>query len=259
MLHKGRMQEQTPPAALARKVLVGPAYRDFVRLVTQLRKARSYLEVGVHNGSSLALVECASIGVDPKFVFDRNPVGSKPSLSLFQMTSDAFFERHDPRAIFGGAVDVAFLDGLHLFEFLLRDFINTEKVCAPDSVILLDDCLPLNVEMAEREHRPAARQDRPLSGWWTGDVWKLLWVLREYRPDLVLTPVDVRPTGSIAVTRLDPASTRLSDAYDEILDRYLARELDTATLDEHWQINAPLPVPEAVPRIFPGVQVKKVT
>jgi hypothetical protein len=253
------MSDPTPNPALSRKVLTGPSYRDFVRLVTQLKKARSYLEVGVHNGSSLALVDCPSIGVDPKFVFDRNPVGSKPWLNLYQMTSDAFFEGHDPRAIFGGPVDVAFLDGLHLFEFLLRDFINTEKVCAQGSVILLDDCMPLNVEMAEREHRPEAREDRAISAWWTGDVWKLLWVLQEYRPDLILTAVDVRPTGSIAVTGLDPASTRLSDAYDEILSRYLGSELDAAKLDEHWRIYAPLPIPEAVPRIFPGMQVKKVT
>ena len=39
------------------------------------KAARNYLEVGVHNGSTLAHVECPAIGVDPAFVFDRNPVG----------------------------------------------------------------------------------------------------------------------------------------------------------------------------------------
>jgi hypothetical protein len=251
------MTDAQPPPATTRKSLTGAPYRDFVRLVTLLRRARSYLEIGVHNGSSLALVECPSIGVDPKMVFDRNPMGSKASLHLYQLTSDDYFRDHDPRAVFGGPVDVAFLDGLHLFEFLLRDFINTERVCAPESLILLDDCLPLNVEMAEREHRPEQRQDKAIAGWWTGDVWKLLWVLGEYRPDLVLTPVDVRPTGSVVVTGLDPSSTRLSEAYDEILERFVGVAMTDEKLEAHWSRFTPLAMPVAVKRLFPNVEVRK--
>ena len=247
----------SPSVAPTRMSLNGPPYRDFVRLVTQLKRARSYLEIGVHNGSCLAGVACPSIGVDPQFAFDRNPQGAKPVLHLFQMTSDDFFKAHDPKAIFGAPVDVAFLDGLHLFEFVLRDFINAERACGSGSIILVDDCLPLTVEMTEREHRPDQRQDRALAGWWTGDVWKLVEVLREYRPDLTLTPVDVQPTGSVAVTGLDPQSTRLSDAYAEIVARYADVQMDEARLAQHWRTNHPLPLPEAVPRLFPTVTVRK--
>ncbi|WP_372783463.1 class I SAM-dependent methyltransferase [Phenylobacterium sp.] len=233
-----------PPAraveVLRRKALRGPAYREFVRDIVRLKHARSYLEVGVQSGSTLALIDCPSIGVDPNFIFDRNPAGKKSVLHLYQMGSDEFFRDHDPRAIFGGPVDVAFLDGLHQFEYLLRDFINTEKVCGPASVILLDDCLPINLEMTERKHRPELRKDKAIAGWWTGDVWKVVEILREYRPDLRITPVDVVPTGSIVVSNLDPGSTRLSDAYFEIIDRFAAVELDAKSFETYWKANAPV-------------------
>ena len=233
----------TAPSAASpsRKTLRGPAYRDFVRGVVEAKAARNYLEVGVHNGSTLALIERPAIGVDPNFVFDRNPMGKKRVLHLFQMGSDEFFRDHDPRAIFGAPVDVVFLDGMHRFEFLLRDFMNAERVCDRNGVILLDDCLPVSLEMTERVHRREARQDQELAGWWTGDVWKVVTILREYRPDLRITPVEVVPTGSIVVSNLDPGSTRLSDAYFEIVDRFAPIELDAASFDAYWAANQPVP------------------
>jgi hypothetical protein len=250
----------TPQAGVPpiRKILRGPAYREFVRIVTVLKRARSYLEIGVHNGSSIAGVNCASIGVDPKFVFDRSPMGQKPSLHLYHMTSDDYFKDNDPRDIFGGPVDVAFLDGLHLFEFLLRDFINAERVCSPGSIILMDDCLPINAEMAERDHRPELRQDKEVAAWWAGDCWKVVEILREYRPDLTLTPVDVMPTGSIAVTNLDPGSDRLQTAYEEIVSRWRDVEMTSERLEQHWEANAPVSMPDAIGQLFPNISVQRV-
>ena len=229
-----------------RKSLRGPVYREFVRDVVQRKGAGNYLEIGVHNGSSLALIDCPAIGVDPAFVFDRNPIGRKSVLHLYQMGSDQFFRDHDPRAIFGGPVDVAFLDGLHQFEYLLRDFMNTERVCDRSSLIMMDDCLPINLEMTERKHRPELRKDKPLAGWWTGDVWKVVTILREYRPDLRILPIDVTPTGSMVVTNLDPASTVLQDAYLEIMDRFAAVQFDEDSFEAHWTLNAPRPAAELI-------------
>jgi hypothetical protein len=181
----------------------------------------------VRDCSTFGPIECASIGVDPNFTIKFEPMRQKPSMHLYQMTSDDYFRDHDPRAIFGGPVDVAFLDGLHLFDFLLRDFINAEKVCHEKSVILLDDCLPINLEMTEREHRPTLRKDQGVAAWWTGDVWKVVSVLRQYRPD------------SIVVTGLDPKSTVLSDAYDEIIARFDSQAPTTPEeFEAHWAVNA---------------------
>ena len=238
------MSDITPAGNLAvhvRKLLKGPAYREFVRAVVQQKAARNYLEVGVHNGSTLALIDCPAIGVDPAFVFDRNPVGRKRVMHLYQMGSDEYFRDHDPRAVFGSPVDVAFLDGMHQFEYLLRDFMNTERVCDRNGVIMMDDCMPVNLEMTERKHRPEQRKDKGIAGWWTGDVWKVVSILREYRPDLRITPVDVTPTGSIVVSNLDPSSTVLADAYFEIMDRFAALEMDEAAFETYWTVNKPVP------------------
>jgi hypothetical protein len=233
----------TPPGAVpiaVRKSLTGPPYRNFVRDVVQRKAARNYLEVGVHNGSSLSLIDCPAVGVDPAFVFDRNPMSKKRVLHLYQMGSDEYFRDHDPRVVLGAPVDVAFLDGMHQFEYLLRDFINTERVCDPNGLIMMDDCLLPNLEMTERKHRPEARKDKGVAGWWTGDVWKVVDILRHYRPDLRITPVDVVPTGSIMVSNLDPSSTVLSEAYFEIMDRYAKVEFDAASFETYWATNKPV-------------------
>lgn len=237
--------EAAAPAP-ARKRLGSLSYRDFVRQVVELKRARNYLEVGVYNAACLSKINVPAIGVDPNFGLEFNPVGGKRVLHLYQMTSDEFFRDHDPRRIFGAPVDVAFLDGMHLFEYLLRDFINTERVCDRDGVVLLDDCLPVNLEMTERQHRPQARKDKAVAGWWTGDVWKVVSILREYRPDLRITPVDAAPTGSIVVSNLDPSSTLLKDAYFEIVDRFAQVELQPDGFEAYWEANRPVPAAELI-------------
>jgi len=168
---------------------------------------RSYLEIGVFEGKSLALaLPCTqAIGVDPE---PRIRFALDPSSMIFVETSDQFFERRALSDLVSGPVDLTFLDGLHHFEFVLRDFINSERNSSPDSVILVHDAYPHNAQVASRsveaEH-------------WAGDVWKLIVALQARRPDLRVHTVDVPPTGLAIVTGLDPTSTVLSAAYDEIV------------------------------------------
>ncbi|MGB3148085.1 MAG: glycosyltransferase, partial [Paracoccaceae bacterium] len=115
----------------------------------------------------------------------------------------------------GLKIDLAFLDGMHLFEYLLRDFINTERHMAPDGLVTLHDCVPFNRVMAERDW------DRAKTRSWTGDVWKLVPILRAYRPDLTVEVLDLAPTGLVTVRNLDPENTSLADQYDEIVSKYL--------------------------------------
>ena len=84
---------------------------------------------------------------------NRDVIGTKQRAFFFQMTSDAFFADHDLALFFPRGVDLAFIDGMHRFEFLLRDFINTERRCHARSIVLLHDCLPRNCRMAERVAR----------------------------------------------------------------------------------------------------------
>ena len=213
----------------------GPLFRDFIAQVIRKKQARGYLEVGVRDGATLVLADCPSIGVDPDFQLSLNPMGSKTALHLYQMTSDQFFRDHDPRLILGAPVDVVFLDGLHQFEYLLRDFINSEAVSRKEGLIMLDDCLPVNSEMTERYHAPDAREDKDLAQWWTGDVWKLLPILQTFRPDLRICPIDTQPTGNICITNLDPTSTILRERYYEIVDRYRDLTMNDSLLEQFYK------------------------
>ena len=54
-------------------------------------------------------------------------IGTKPICAIYRATSDDYFARFNPQAALGATVELAFLDGMHLCEFLLRDFLNVER------------------------------------------------------------------------------------------------------------------------------------
>jgi hypothetical protein len=160
------------------------------------------------------------LAVDPDFQLDEGVIGSKPVCVLHQSTSDQFFASQDPVAILGGRIDLAFIDALHVFEYALRDFIGTERSVNPSSIIVLDDPCPRDFFMARRSLVPDVDVPTKYPGYWTGDVWKLIPVLREYRPDISVVVVDTQPTGLVACTNLDPANRTLETNYDEIVARW---------------------------------------
>jgi capsular polysaccharide biosynthesis protein len=206
--------------------LGGEDYKIVLQRFHQAFKPQSYLEIGVADGATLELAECFSIGVDPRFAIDRPITKDKSACCLFQMTSDNFFQNANPSAIFGRPVDMAFLDGMHLFEFLLRDFINVERHCKQNSIIFIHDCLPTDQYVGRREVNDHALKTRSRhQAWWTGDVWKVLEILTKYRADLRVVIFNAFPTGLVAVTRLDPSSTLLADRYFDLVTEYKNREL----------------------------------
>src|SRR5680860_1467966 len=96
----------------------------FLSALHQHLQPRTYLEIGVSDGRSLALSRVPSIGVDPAFKVTA-PIAC--DVRLVRATSDEFFDSSDPAAHFGGTpIDLAFIDGLHLAEFAYRDFMNVE-------------------------------------------------------------------------------------------------------------------------------------
>src|SRR5687767_12288135 len=114
----------------------GWPYRDVLLHLHRGLRPRTYLEVGTSIGRTIALASCASIAVDPAFRIEKlNVIQAKPLCLFFQMTSDDFFGKYDVVQLFGGRADLVFLDGLHLFECLLRDFTNTEKCCSERSIV----------------------------------------------------------------------------------------------------------------------------
>ncbi len=188
-------------------------YFALMQELHQSLKPKVYFEIGTESGASLDLARCLSVAVDPAFGIEADVMGAKPGLILQQTTSDDFFASGLLEQL-GLKIDLAFLDGMHLFEFLLRDFINTERHMSPDGTVLMHDCVPFSAAGARREW------DRRETRSWTGDVWKLLPILREYRPDLTVRVFDTPPSGLVVITGVDPENQVLSDKQDEILARY---------------------------------------
>lgn len=186
-----------------------------------LLEPRRYFEIGVDHGQSLTLSNCRTIAVDPAYRITRS---IQCDVRTFLQTSDDFFATPGNFDHFGGLpVDLAFIDGMHLAEFVMRDFMHTEKHMSPGGVIILDDMLPRNSLEAQRIRRTTA---------WAGDVYKVHEVLRRHRPDLTILPVNTEPTGSYLVIGLDPTSTVLDEVYDSVLPQLSSP--DPQTVDHDW-------------------------
>lgn len=194
-----------PPPLLTR-------HQFLATLHTQLAPVAVYLEVGVQTGASIALAADAgvAIGIDPELgLFHQEH--RRDNQRLYAQTSDQYFgcescERH--------TIDIGFIDGSHLFEDALRDFIYMERHAGSATVVVFDDVAPYSQDIAWRVQPP---------GDWTGDVFKIMAILAEYRPDLTQRLVDVTPTGALMVTGLDPRNVVLERHYDKIVAEWLPR------------------------------------
>lgn len=189
----------------------GP-YLDALRQLHEALAPASYLEVGVRNGRSLALATGAAIGIDPA---PDLQVQLPPTTQVFTMASDDFFRDVAARAV-SSPPELAFIDGMHRFEFALRDFMHIERLATPGTLVAIDDIFPSHPAQAARQRRTRV---------WTGDIWKLHRCLAELRPDLVLVPLDTAPTGLLLVAGLDPANRVLWNQYNPIVRKWAA-ELD---------------------------------
>lgn len=177
------------------------SYLDVLKRLHHELRPKLYLEIGVRNGGSLVQALGRAIAIDPEpSLRVELPAGAE----LFVITSDAFFAA--PPA--GLEPDFAFIDGMHLFENALRDFINVEKCAAEGAVVAIDDVCPNHPAQAERDRRTRV---------WTGDVWRLAPALQRHRPDLELTLLDTSPTGLLIVSNLDCHSRILEHRFDEIV------------------------------------------
>jgi hypothetical protein len=204
-------------------------YYGLLQRIHEELAPRTYIEIGVRLGDSLRLAgrRTMKIGVDPEaklqYPFDRD------TTAVFEMTSDDFFAEHDVREILGGRpVDLAFVDGMHLFEFALRDFMNIERHCVRDSLIIVHDCIPIDAITSERVRQTSV---------WTGDVWKLVPVLKRLRPDLHIVTSDIGPSGLALITNLDPSSTVLRDHLDAAVDEFMDVDYDAIAADKDAALN----------------------
>lgn len=164
---------------------------EFLVQLHQLLKPKVYLEIGVQSGASMSCADPSTfcIGIDPDWSNFRGGVGHAGlRLEKCAATSDDYFDTQPHNLHL--PINLAFIDGMHLAEYALRDFYNCEQRMAPGGVIVLDDVLPYNQAIASRTQPP---------GDWTGDVWRVYDIL-SHNSDLTLRLVDVSPTGLLLVT-----------------------------------------------------------
>jgi hypothetical protein len=201
-------------------------YVELLDRIHQHLAPRTYVEIGVARGATLRLVlpGTVAVGIDPR---PRLSGPADGDVRIFPMTSDAFFDDYDLHEVLRGLpLDLAFVDGMHQFEFALRDFINLERHSSPDTTILLHDCLPIDEASASREHDTYT---------WSGDVWKVVVCLKQWRPDLKVDVVDVAPTGLGVIRGCDPRSTVLSEHYTQVVEQYA--EMPMSALDgRKWEM-----------------------
>ena len=121
---------------------------DLINQVIDLKKFSSYLEIGCDNDHAFSQIKLKDkIGVDP------NSGGN------FRGTSDEFFLKNKRK------FDCIFIDGLHEYDQVNQDILNSLENLSENGMILLHDCLPKSLN----------QQAVPRHQWiWNGDVWKCI-------------------------------------------------------------------------------------
>jgi len=121
---------------------------DLIKRIIKEKRFNSYLEIGCDDDYSFSQIEVEKkIGVDPY------------SGGNYKGTSDEFFLRNSD------CFDCIFIDGLHEYDQVYKDIINSLKFLNKGGIILLHDCLPASV------HQQAVPRYKKI---WNGDVWKAI-------------------------------------------------------------------------------------
>ena len=168
--------------------LRGPAYYDILSAFHDFHFGRnprySYLEIGTSDYRSLLIAKGAvNVGVDPlpRGAFRVN-ANETAEFRLNVASSDVFFRIYeDSKRMY----DLIFIDGLHAFEQVTKDLVNSiSKSSHVDTDILVHDVIPISRFVADPDRRTKL---------WAGDVYKLTYLLQGLNVSfqIILTP----PTG----------------------------------------------------------------
>ncbi|MEG3639845.1 class I SAM-dependent methyltransferase [Magnetococcus sp. PR-3] len=210
--------------SLVKLEMKGENYLERLAQLHQLLSPKTYLEIGVSVGESLCRVqaETDAVAIDPQPAVNR-PIAA--SCDFFNLTSDAFFQQHDLNEILKNRpLDMAFIDGLHVYVQVLKDFIHVERYANPNTVICIHDCLPLD---------PVTSNPNRISGFWTGDVWKLIPTLMHFRPDLEITMVPTAPSGLAIVRNANPHRyEEMANTYGQMVEQF--NHLSFSDYEQSW-------------------------
>ena len=143
---------------------------DLINYVIEKNKYNYYLEIGCHNNEVFDKIKIKKIGVDPI------------SGGNFRGTSDKFFAQNKSN------FDCIFIDGLHEYDQVKKDIINSIKFLNKNGIIILHDCLPPSIT---HQRVPRTRYS------WNGDVWKAIVEARTWKDVDIYTVLSDQGLGVI--------------------------------------------------------------
>ena len=128
-----------------------PSRLEIVSEIIKKKKFSTYLEIGCFDNQLFNQINIDKTGVDP---FKGGNI---------KLKSDQFFKINKKK------YDCIFIDGLHTYEQVKKDIVNSINCLNENGIIFIHDCLPNNVY----------EQNVPRSTYiWNGDVWKAIVEMR---------------------------------------------------------------------------------
>ena len=125
---------------------------DLIKYLINKYNYIDYLEIGCDQDQLFSKVDIQNkVGVDPV------------SGGNLRKTSDEFFKANNKK------FDLVFIDGLHTYEQVKKDIINSLDCLKENGVVLVHDCMP---DCMSKQAVPRYRMT------WNGDVWKAIVDLR---------------------------------------------------------------------------------
>ena len=126
---------------------------DLIKFLIEKNGYKDYLEIGCDQNQLFSKVKIDNkIGVDP---FSGGNI---------RKTSDAFFLSNTDK------FDIIFIDGLHTYDQVKKDIINSVKCLKENGIVLVHDCMP---DSLAKQAVPRFKMK------WNGDVWKAIVDLRQ--------------------------------------------------------------------------------
>ena len=206
--------------------------KQLIQDIINQKQYITYLEIGVFAGGVFFPVKAKrKIAVDPEFTFGKFKRTKKIlknlsniNASYFEMSSDEFFEQHASELFRSKPIDLCLVDGMHEYEYALRDVENTLNYLQDDGAIIMHDCNPATAgnAISFKEWK-----DKNYEGNWNGDVWKTILHLRSLRKDITVFVLDV--DYGLGIVCKKPSEENLSFTQAEI------RNLTYSDLDKNRQ------------------------
>ena len=173
---------------------------DLIKYLINKNNYKNYLEIGCDQNQLFSKIEIENkTGVDPE------------SGGNIKTTSDDFFLNNT------GKFDIIFIDGLHMYEQVKKDIINSVNCLNDDGIVLVHDCMP---DSLAKQAVPRFKMK------WNGDVWKAIVDLRQNKDlDIYTCEMDegigiIKKNKNSKILKLDKPINRLKfkDYYNNYKD-----------------------------------------